>query len=45
MNIRGTIKKLQTALIQCGYIYKIGTYLFFRKEQNRMKWREINGKC
>jgi len=36
MNIKSTIKKLQTALIQRGYIYKIGTYQFHSKEQNRM---------
>lgn len=36
MNIKGTIKKLQTALIQKGIIYKINTYQFFSVEQNRM---------
>ncbi len=36
MNIKSTIKKLQTALIQRGYIYKIGTYQFFSEEQDRM---------
>ncbi len=36
MSIRRTIKKLQTALIQSGRIYKIGTYQFYSKEQNRM---------
>jgi len=36
MNIKSTIKKLQTALIQRGYIYKIGTFQFYSKEQNRM---------
>jgi len=36
MNIKSTIKKLQTALIQRGIIYKIGTYQFFSAEQNRM---------
>lgn len=35
-NIRGTIKKLQTALIQKGIIYKINTYQFYSAEQNRM---------
>lgn len=29
MNIRLTINKLQKALIQRGYIYKINTYQFF----------------
>ncbi len=32
MNIKSTIKKLQTALIQRGYIYKINTYQFFSTE-------------
>ncbi len=36
MNIKVMIKKLQTALIQRGYIYKINTYQFFSAEQNRM---------
>lgn len=36
MNIRGTIKKLQTALIHKGKIYKINTYQFFSAEQKRM---------
>lgn len=36
MNIRATINKLQKALIQRGYIYKINTYQFFSKQQNRM---------
>ncbi len=36
MNIKRTIKKLQTALIQKGVIYKINTYQFFCEEQNRM---------
>lgn len=36
MNIRATINKLQKALIQCGYIYKINTYQFFSEQQNRM---------
>ncbi len=36
MNIKRTIKKLQTALIQKGVIYKINTYQFFSAEQNRM---------
>ncbi len=36
MNIKATIKKLQTALIQRGYIYKINTYQFFSAEQKRM---------
>lgn len=36
MNIRATINKLQKALIQCGYIYKINTYQFYSDQQNRM---------
>ncbi len=36
MNIRATINKLQKALIQRGYIYKINTFQFYSKEQNRM---------
>ncbi len=36
MNIRKTINKLQSALIAKGYIYKINTYQFYSKEQNRM---------
>lgn len=36
MNIRATINKLQKALIQRGYIYKINTYQFHSEQQNRM---------
>lgn len=36
MNIKGNIKKIQTALIQKGVIYKINTYQFFSAEQKRM---------
>ncbi len=36
MNIRAKINKLQKALIQRGYIYKINTYQFYREQQNRM---------
>lgn len=36
MNIRKTINKLQSALIAKGCIYKINTYQFFSKQQNRM---------
>lgn len=36
MNIRKTVNKLQSALIAKGYIYKINTYQFYSKEQNRM---------
>lgn len=36
MNIKQTINKLQKALIQRGYIYKINTYQFFSEQQNRM---------
>lgn len=36
MNIRATINKLQKALIQRGYIYKINTHQFYSEQQNRM---------
>lgn len=36
MNIRATINKLQKALIQRGYIYKINTYQFYSDQQHRM---------
>ena len=36
MNVNSTIKKLQKALIGKGIIYKINTYQFYSKEQNRM---------
>jgi methionyl-tRNA synthetase len=36
MNIRKSINKLQKALIQRGYIYKINTYQFYSDQQNRM---------
>lgn len=36
MNIKQTINKLQKALIQHGYIYKINTYQFFSDQQNHM---------
>lgn len=36
MNIRKTISKIQTALIQKGKIYKVNTYQFFSEEQSRM---------
>lgn len=36
MNIKGMIKKLQTALINKGIIYKINTYQFFSVEQGRL---------
>ena len=36
MNVNATIKKLQKALIGKGIIYKINTYQFYSKEQNRM---------
>lgn len=39
MNIRKIINKLQSALIEKGYIYKINTCQFFSEQQNRM----ING--
>ncbi len=36
MNIKQTTNKLQKALIQRGYIYKINTCQFYSKQQNRM---------
>ena len=36
MNIIATIDKLQKALIQRGYIYKINTYQFYSDQQHRM---------
>lgn len=36
MNIRQTVNKLQKALLQHGYIYKINTYQFYSEEQNRL---------
>lgn len=36
MNIKQTINKLQKALIQRGYIYKINTYQFYSEQQDRM---------
>lgn len=36
MNIKQTTTKLQKALIQRGYIYKIGTYQFYSEQQNRL---------
>lgn len=36
MNIKRTTSKLQKALIQRGYIYKINTYQFYSEQQNRM---------
>lgn len=36
MNIRATINKLQKALIQRGYIYKLNTYQFYSEQQNRL---------
>lgn len=36
MRIRQTINKIQKALINHGYIYKINTYQFFSDQQNRM---------
>ena len=36
MNIKATINKLQKALIQRGYIYKINTYQFYSEHQHRM---------
>lgn len=36
MNIKATINKLQKALIQRGYIYKINIFQFYSEQQNRM---------
>ena len=36
MNIRQSINKLQKALIQRVYIYKLNTYQFYSDQQNRM---------
>lgn len=36
MNIKQTINKLQKALLQKGYIYKINTYQFYSEQQNRL---------
>lgn len=36
MNIKVTIKKLQKALLTKGIIYKINTYQFYSKEQQRL---------
>lgn len=36
MNIKATIRKLQTALMRKGIIYKINTYQFYSTEQQRM---------
>jgi len=36
MNIKQTTSKLQKALIQRGYIYKINTYQFYSDQQSRM---------
>lgn len=36
MNIKQTTNKLQKALIQRGYIYKINTYQFYSEQQNRV---------
>lgn len=36
MNIKATTKKLQTALMKKGIIYKINTYQFYSTEQKRM---------
>ncbi|MCM1200241.1 MAG: hypothetical protein NC548_31300 [Lachnospiraceae bacterium] len=36
MNIKQTITKLQKALLQRGYIYKLNTYQFYSEQQNRL---------
>ena len=35
-NIRGLMKKLQKAILHCGFIVKINTYQFYSDEQKRM---------
>lgn len=36
MNIKQTTTKLQKALMQRGYIYKLNTYQFYSEQQNRL---------
>lgn len=36
MNINGTIKKLQRAILSTGLVIKIGTSQFYIKDQERM---------
>lgn len=36
MNIRGNIKKLQSALIKRGKIYKLNSYQFYSTDQKRL---------
>ena len=36
MNIKQTTTKLQKALLQRGYIYKLNTYQFYSEQQNRL---------
>lgn len=35
-NLRGIMKKLQTAILHTGLVIKVNTYQFFSPEQNRM---------
>ena len=35
-NLRGLIKKLQTAILQTGLVVKVNTYQFYSREQKRM---------
>ena len=36
MNLRGKMKKLQTAIIKTGIVIKVNTNQFFSDEQNRV---------
>lgn len=36
MNLRGIMKKLQTAILHTGLVVKVNTYQFYSPEQNRM---------
>lgn len=36
MNLNGIMKKLQRAILQTGFVVKIGTSQFYSSEQNRM---------
>jgi hypothetical protein len=36
MNLRGKMKKLQTAIVKTGLVIKINTYQFYSVEQKRM---------
>ena len=36
MNLKGRMKKLQTAIVKTGLVIKINTYQFYSDEQKRM---------